>query len=109
MYAIKLGSGGRCKNIIEDIHQSLRVIIYTPKGTRIFDPEYGCDALAYIDRPQWEMQKLMIDITNQVAKYEKRIRLQEIYPEQSDIANGQFSIKASFILLTDQTTHTLDM
>lgn len=106
MYAIKLG-GGRCQNVLDDIQQSLRIIIYTPKGVRIYDPDYGCDALAYIDRPQWEMQRLMIDITNQVAKYEKRIQLQEIYPQLSDIKNGQFYIKATFILLSDKTLHTV--
>lgn len=107
MYAIKLGGSGRIHDLLEDIQQSLKIIIYTPKGTRIYDPIYGCDALSYIDRPQWEMQKLMIDIANQIEKYEKRIHLQEIYPQQSNIEKGQFSIKATFKLLSDGSTHSL--
>ncbi|WP_446516047.1 GPW/gp25 family protein [Photobacterium damselae] len=107
MYAIKLGGSGRCDSLLDDIHQSMKIIIYTPKGTRIYDPDYGCDALAYIDRPQWEMQKLMIDITNQIAKYEKRVQLQEIYPQQSNIEDGKFSIKATFKLLSDGSTQSL--
>ncbi|EMD1175053.1 GPW/gp25 family protein [Vibrio harveyi] len=98
MYAIRLNGEGRCESLYEDILQSLKILILTPKGTRIFDPEYGCDAMSYTDRPQWEMSTLMVEITKQVAKYEKRVTLAQIYATPSAMEGGQFSIKATFTI-----------
>ena len=100
MYAIKLNGDGRCKTLLEDIQQSLKILLNTPKGTRIYDPDYGCDAMAYVDRPQWEMQMLMVEITKQVKRYEPRIELQQIFIIGADTsATGALSIKASFIVI----------
>ncbi|ANS86931.1 hypothetical protein VSVS12_03222 [Vibrio scophthalmi] len=98
-YAIRLDGEGRCQTLKEDVLQSLKVLLHTPKGTRIYDPEYGCDAMSYVDRPQWEMSKLMVDITRQVKKYEPRIEMSQIFVVASEMALGQFSIRATFTLL----------
>lgn len=105
MYAIKLNGDGRCKTLIEDIQQSLKILISTPKGTRIFDANYGCDAMAYVDRPQWSMQMLMVDITKQVKRYEPRIELHQIYIVNADTENGAFAIKATFTVIQTNEKH----
>ncbi|MBE8578712.1 GPW/gp25 family protein [Vibrio sp. OPT18] len=98
MYAIRLNGEGRCETLKEDVLQSLKILLHTPKGTRIYDPEYGCDAMSYVDRPQWEMSSLMVEITKQVNKYEKRITLGQLFVGPSEMDNGQFAIRASMTI-----------
>ncbi|WP_108945624.1 GPW/gp25 family protein [Shewanella halifaxensis] len=99
MYAIRLNGTGRCETLIEDIMQSIRMIVFTPKGSRIFDNEYGCSAMDYVDRPQWELQKLIIDMTRSIAKYETRIELSQIIIDAAKLANGEVSFKLTFTLV----------
>ncbi len=105
MYAIKLNGTGRCKTLLEDILQSIKILLNTPKGSRIYDPDYGCDAMAYVDRPQWEMQMLMVEITKQVKKYEPRIELKQIFILGSEIEQGKFTIKGSFTVIETNETY----
>lgn len=78
IYSIKLGAEGRNRDLIADIKQSLYMIVFTSKTERIYLPDYGADALSYLDKPLWVTQSLQVGIAENVAKYEKRIRLDEV-------------------------------
>ncbi|MBE8578641.1 GPW/gp25 family protein [Vibrio sp. OPT18] len=93
IYSLKLGSQGRNTDLIADIKQSLYMIVFTSKGERIYLPDYGADALSYIDKPIWVAQSLQVGIAESVAKYEKRVRLDEVninyvVPEKGLISIG---------------------
>ncbi|MEK2038090.1 GPW/gp25 family protein [Vibrio parahaemolyticus] len=78
IYSLKLGGEGRNATLLDDIKQSLYMIIYTSKTERIYLPDYAADALAYLDKPMWFMSKLQVAIAESVAKYEKRITLDSV-------------------------------
>ncbi len=40
----------RIDNLIEDTEQSIEVILTTSKGAKIWEPEFRCDLLNYIDK-----------------------------------------------------------
>lgn len=77
-YSLKLGGDGRNATLTEDIYQALYLIIYTSKTERIHMPDYAADALSYLDRPLWAAQGLQVAIAESVAKYEKRVTLDEV-------------------------------
>lgn len=106
MFSIRLNGDGRCETLEEDISQSLRLILFTPKGTRIYQPEYGCDAMSYIDRPIWTLQQLIVDIAKQVAKYETRITLERVEPCINDM---KISIKLAYTVksISKTTNHVI--
>ena len=51
MYALRINDSSseieRIDNLIEDIEQSIEVILTTPKGAKIWEPEFGCGLMNY--------------------------------------------------------------
>lgn len=103
-YSLKLNGSGRNTDLVSDIRQSLYMIIYTGKTERIYMPDYAADALAYLDKPPWEVQQLKVSIAESVAKYEPRVRLDSVEVIQTNLPNGIIGIRlACQIIATNQS------
>ncbi len=67
------------------IEQSILMILNTPKGSRIFRPEFGAELEALLFEPMNEdtAQKIRYQIISSVEQWETRIRLQstEVIPD----------------------------
>lgn len=76
MYGLHLKSWGR-RNLTlkEDVEQSLGVLLRTRKGEKIWDPNYGCDLVKYLDRTNWHLQLAIVAILESVTRYETRVQL----------------------------------
>ncbi|AUZ76232.1 MULTISPECIES: GPW/gp25 family protein [Aeromonas] len=76
MYGLHLKSWGR-RNLTlkEDVEQSLGVLLRTRKGEKIWDPNYGCDLVTYLDRTNWHLQLAIVAILESVTRYEPRVQL----------------------------------
>lgn len=98
IYSLKLKSDGRNTTMLDDIRQSLSMIIYTSKGERIYMHDYGADALAYLDKPPWEIVKLQVAIVEQAAKYETRVAVKEVSVSSVDAERGIMKIKLLCII-----------
>ncbi|NAW59315.1 MULTISPECIES: GPW/gp25 family protein [unclassified Vibrio] len=107
-YSMKLNGRGRHTDLVSDIKQSLFMIVYTGKGERIYRPDYAADALAYLDKPQWEVQGLKVSIAESVAKYEPRVRLESIIVTQTDLPQGIIGIKLSCQILATSQSEVFD-
>lgn len=74
------GKGSKMVDDIEDIHQSLTILLGTRRGERVMQPEYGCDLHKYVFEPLddslcYYLQNL---IRIAIVKYEQRIEMLSI-------------------------------
>ncbi|TQF71787.1 GPW/gp25 family protein [Pseudoalteromonas luteoviolacea] len=93
MFAMSFSGQSRIDNVIDDINQSLEVILTTSKGARIADPEFGCNVWQRLDQPITALPLLIADVINAVNRYEQRITLNQVTPDISQAANGHIHIK----------------
>ena len=94
MYAISLDKNDRCESLVEDIFQSIRIILLSRKGEKIHDPDFGCGAWDELDRPHTRAPYIVKEVHKALRKYEPRIKVLSVEPQMSDI--GQLEIKISF-------------
>jgi len=64
----------------DSIKQSIRTIINTPKGSRIFEPDFGCNVNFYLFEPFLPETGMKIgkDIEYNISTYEPRVDLLNI-------------------------------
>lgn len=76
-----LGDVGAVVVDLEDIAQSIRIIVTTPKGSDPHRPEFGADVLQYIDRPEVaETPALISEVARAILAWEPRLELVGIVP-----------------------------
>jgi len=82
MYALKLNPEEKnlrqIDNLVEDIEQSITVILLTPKG-KIFEPEFGSNLLNYIDKlaPQY-IPRIVAEVWRAIQRWEPRVNLLKV-------------------------------
>lgn len=96
MYALKINPESnvleRIGNLEEDVAQSIEVILLTPKGAKIFEPEFGTNILKYLDRPIEEVVPLIIaEVWEALERWEPRIKLLSVDVVEAD-ENGKISL-----------------
>jgi len=90
---------------VQDIEQSLRILLGTVPGERVMQPAYGCG----IKRMVFETvnESSVTEIKDIVAKavlfFEVRITLHEIDIDLSDIASGVLRLKLDYTVRTTNT------
>ena len=83
MYALRLNPEEKnlqqIDSLIEDIEQSITVILLTPKGSKIFEPEFGSNLLSYIDKlaPRY-IPRIVAEVWRAIQKWEPRINLLKV-------------------------------
>ena len=80
------------------IKRSIMNLIKTKKGTRPFNPEYGCDISNYLFsyEPGFTEYNMKKEITNAINKYEPRVSIDEVditFEEYGITLNIQYIIK----------------
>lgn len=67
---------------VEDINQSISIILLTRKGADPFRPHFGCGLLDYIDKPaQTALPRMKKEILEAIRAYEPRIKVKKIIAE----------------------------
>ena len=90
---IEIGARG-----LKAIIQNVRTIITTWRGTVFLDRTFGIDP-RIIDRPiNLAQAELIMDITQQIEKYEPRVQITSITFEPSDAGNGELTPLVRFIV-----------
>ena len=90
---------------VQDIEQSLRILLSTVPGERVMQPAYGCG----IKRMVFENvnESTVTEIKDIVAKavlfFEVRITLHEIDIDLTDIASGVLRLKLDYTVRTTNT------
>lgn len=72
-------------DLIDDINQSLHIILNTQKGEDILRPEFGCDLLEHLDKPIDEAKiAIAIEIIEAIEIYEPRVKLLQVVVELNE-------------------------
>lgn len=83
----KLGEPGSVVTDFEDIIQSIKIIVTTPKGSDPLRPTFGSDALHYLDMPVNQgTAPLIADVAMAILAWEPRVTLVRVTP-RPDLAN----------------------
>lgn len=100
MYAMSLdtekGKNGTLQTLVDDINQSIKVIISTPKNTKIREPDFGCDIWELLDNPSTRIVRVITAVTEAVNKYEKRITVESVTPDFTQLVSGQIFINIAY-------------
>ena len=83
-------------NLLEDINQSIEVILFTRKGEKIFEPEFGCGIWELLDRGIEQIPVLIASIYDALNKWEKRIKIDKVNIKSFDPSSGQVSIEINY-------------
>lgn len=83
---------------LEVIMQSIWVILNTPKGSRIWQPEFGCNVMSYI----WDLldektvDTMRSEIENALARWEPRINVTNVDVMISPYKQGTVDVNIEF-------------
>lgn len=88
---------------IEDIDQSLNILLSTALGERVLQPKYGCDLTDYVFESlnSSVIGYLKDRVTNAILFYEPRIRVEQIEITSSDsmeLIEGRFTISIQYFV-----------
>ena len=83
---------------LEVILQSIYVILNTPKGSRVWQPEFGCGVMEYI----WDLaddktiSKMRSEIESALVRWEPRISLNSVTVELNPYKQGTIDVNIDF-------------
>ncbi len=88
---------------IQDIEQSLDILLSTSLGERVMQPEYGCDLKDYLFEPlnSSVIGYLKDRVENAILYYEPRIVVENIEvtaQDSIDLIEGNFTISLDYII-----------
>jgi len=80
MYALKVNPESnlleKIESLEEDIAQSIEIILTTPKGSKIFEPEFGSKLYKFIDNVSPSViPQIVAEVWKALKRWEPRIRL----------------------------------
>jgi phage baseplate assembly protein W len=86
------------KTVAEKVRSQLMYIIFTPKGQRIRNPEFGTDLIKYIfdqnDGMTWEAVKT--EVSESVTRWATNINLRDIRVVRSEEDPSQVYVKIEY-------------
>lgn len=71
-----------------DISQCIRIILTTPKGSDPLRPDFGCDALKYLDMPLPTARPHLVREIRSALAWEPRISVESVSIQQGDRQSG---------------------
>lgn len=92
------------KDTRESIHQNIRTILLTTRGAVPFRPGFGLGAEQLLGGSMKSID-LAYEVTDQLARYEKRIRVKQVLSRE--IAPGQVEVEIRYEMLQTEETESL--
>ena len=93
---------------VDDIAQSLRIILNTPLGSNPLRPLFGCNMLAYLDQPEnIAVPNLMRETSRAIALWEPRIMLERVLPARR--ADGHWVLTLQWRFKQGTQSHTSEV
>ncbi len=106
-YSLALNKYGRNETELEEIFESIRIILLTRKGEKIHDPDFGCAVWDYIDGSFARIPFIVRDVTLALKKYEPRITVLAVTPELDTDFLGKIDVLIDFQMRANSSTHTV--
>ena len=94
------------KTLKDKVRSILMHVIFTPKGQKIRDPEFGTDLIKYIFQPNdsisWDGIKS--EVSNIVSKYVNGVTLKNIEIMQNENDLGEIYVRLDYSVSNFQST-----
>ncbi len=95
------GKGGASVEMVsgvEDIHQSLQILLSTQRGERVLQSEFGCDLndVLFEEVDQSLINTLTSLISDAILYYEPRIKLEDLDISESEAEQGLLLIRIEY-------------
>lgn len=95
------GAGGASVDMVagvEDIEQSLRIILGTTPGERVMAERFGCDLSRFLfeEIDQRLLTKLQRLVSDAVLELEPRVKLEGVQVTQDNATSGLLSIRLTY-------------
>lgn len=88
------------KSMKDKVRSLLMHVIFTPKGQKLRDPEFGTDLIKYIFEPNdsisWEGVKT--EVSEAVNKYVKGVTINNISVIQNDEESAEIYVRLDYIV-----------
>lgn len=88
------------KTMKDKVRSLLMHVIFTPKGQKLRDPEFGTDLIKYIFEPNdnisWEGVKT--EVSEAVSKYVKGVTINNISVMQNDEEGAEIYVRLDYIV-----------
>ncbi len=94
----------RIKDTEESIQQNIRTILMTTRGAVPFRPGFGLGAERLLGGSMKSID-LAYEVTDQLARYEKRIRVKQVLSQE--VAPGQMDIEIRYEIVATGETDSL--
>ncbi|HNN95533.1 MAG TPA: GPW/gp25 family protein [Pseudomonadota bacterium] len=97
------GAGGASVDMVadvQDIQQSLRILLGTIPGERVMVESFGCDLSRFLfeEIDQRLLNKLKRLVSDAVLEFEPRIKLESVDISRDDAVYGLLSIRLSYLV-----------
>lgn len=105
----KLGAIGEAVTDLDDLRQTLRVILLTPKRSIPHRPDFGVGIQEYLDRPQAQAFPILVaEIHKQLERFEPRIQVSRV-ETLGDQALGTVVIRVHWTLRANGHVGTVEV
>jgi len=94
---------------VDDIVQSMKIILSTRKGERVTNPYFGCSMHDFLFEPNNEITSNMITdaIRNALIEYEPRIIVEDINVDFAEQLEGIVNIELNYVVRKINTRHNV--
>lgn len=90
-WQLALGGDGVVQQIA-DVHQCIRIILTTPKGSDPLRPEFGCDAVNYLDLPLDAARPHIVREVRSALVWEPRVSVESVTVSQGKEQSGGHAV-----------------
>ena len=92
---------------VDDIVQSINIILTTIPGSDPLRPEFGSNVYQYLDKPLPSvMGKIIYEATTAIGRWEKRLEVTRITASRNDAVHTVFTIEGTMVGSAEQITIT---
>lgn len=92
---------------VDDIVQSINIILTTIPGSDPLRPEFGSNVYQYLDKPLPSvLGKIIYEATTAIGRWEKRLDVTRISASRNDAAHTVFKIEGTVVGSAEQITIT---
>lgn len=93
----------------EDIAEAVRIILFTGKGERAMQPEFGCGIrkYAFSDMSSADLLNMQEEITDALIRWEPRIVKPEVEFGRERMSDGILEIRISYRVRTTNNPYNL--
>jgi phage baseplate assembly protein W len=110
-FPIRTTRGGEIARVsgVEDIEQSIRIVLGTAKGERVMRPEFGCGIHEYTFATADTTTLTLVEdsVRSALVRWEPRIEVRTVEASTERLTEGHLLIRIDYSVKSTNTEHNL--